>query len=78
MGSSASSDLIPEIESLRGIAISLVFLLHIDTAITIGFHPGAVTHLVVSPLRAFSLGGHTGVSLFFVISGFLLGRPFLR
>lgn len=72
------SNLIPEIESLRGLAITLVFLLHVDTAITLGFHRAAATNPLVSPLRAFSMGGHTGVSLFFVISGFLLGRPFLR
>ncbi len=64
---------VPEIESLRGIAITLVFLLHLSGSLNFG-HP-ALT--VVSPLGAFAVGGHTGVSLFFVLSGFLLGRPFL-
>lgn len=66
---------IPEIESLRGIAITLVFLLHADSWVT--FRPPGQPGALVSPLRAFMNGGHTGVSLFFVISAFLLGRPFL-
>ena len=64
----------PEIESLRGIAISLVFLLHVSGWV---LFPRPLQGIVVSPLRAFASGGHTGVSLFFVLSGFLLGRPFL-
>ena len=65
---------ITEIESLRGVAITLVFLLHISGSV---IFPGRVDGIVVSPFRAFALGGHTGVSLFFILSGFLLGRPFL-
>jgi len=74
-GSESRATLIPEIESLRGIAITLVFLLHADAWVRLRT-PGDPGNLV-SPLHAFMLAGHTGVSLFFVISGFLLGRPFI-
>jgi peptidoglycan/LPS O-acetylase OafA/YrhL len=65
----------PEIESLRGIAIILVLLFHV-----VGFVDGAGGRpgFNVSPLRAFVHAGHTGVTLFFVLSAFLLARPFLR
>ena len=65
----------PEVESLRGVAIALVFLYHVA-----GFVDGTRGQrlgLVVSPLRAFVHGGQTGVSLFFVLSAFLLSLPFL-
>jgi len=69
-----SSTFFPEIESLRGIAIVLVYLHHVDA-------------LVASPDWgprapflgwAFVTAGHTGVSLFFVLSAFLLSVPFLK
>ena len=64
----------PELESLRGWAILLVFLFHADGAIT-GFDRLGTT---VSPLLAFMTAGHTGVTLFFILSAFLLARPFLE
>jgi peptidoglycan/LPS O-acetylase OafA/YrhL len=60
----------PELESLRGVAIVLVFLYHADGAL-LG------SPKVASPLTAFVRAGHTGVALFFVLSGLLLGLPFL-
>jgi peptidoglycan/LPS O-acetylase OafA/YrhL len=60
----------PELESLRGIAILLVFLSHATGFATSGVHS-------VGWLAAFLYGGHTGVTLFFVLSAFLLSRPFL-
>lgn len=64
----------PEIESLRGIAILLVTLHHFFPWVV----PSAArTARVVSPVTAFVAGGQSGVSLFFVLSGFLLTLPFL-
>ena len=58
----------PELDSLRGVAILLVLFFH-------GFDlPGGMTNLS-RPARLFvsaALGGWTGVYLFFVLSGFLI------
>ncbi len=58
----------PELDSLRGIAILLVLFFH-------GFNlPGAMTQ-PRGPARLFvtlTFGGWTGVYLFFVLSGFLI------
>jgi hypothetical protein len=58
----------PELDSLRGVAILLVCFFH-------GFDvPGATTHLT-GAARVFvaaALGGWVGVYLFFVLSGFLI------
>src|SRR5262249_35304911 len=59
-----------ELDALRGVAILLVFFYHCDTVVRHEAH-GA------GPLFAFVRAGHTGVSLFFVLSGFLLAFPFL-
>src|SRR6266446_8853408 len=64
----------PEVEALRGWAITLVFLRHADGLINLGT---TETGSRVSPAQAFVRAGHTGVSLFFIISGFLLVLPFL-
>jgi peptidoglycan/LPS O-acetylase OafA/YrhL len=74
-GISRSSNYFPELECLRGIAIVLVVLFHADGLVRFPF--GNTLGMWVSPLRALMLGGHTGVSLFFVLSGFLLALPFL-
>jgi len=69
-----SASFSPELEALRGWAILLVFLFHADGVIT-GFERIGTT---VSPLLAFMTAGHTGVTLFFILSAFLLCRPFLE
>jgi peptidoglycan/LPS O-acetylase OafA/YrhL len=66
-----SSIPIPQIDALRGIAICLVFLRH-----SYGFLYGSISPTEFWP--AIMMSGHTGVTLFFVLSGFLLSRPFLE
>lgn len=62
---------LPELDGLRALAITLVFVYHADILFTAGHR---------APLPAgleFIRAGHTGVSLFFVLSAFLLAQPFL-
>lgn len=67
----SSGTFIPEIDGLRFVAIAAVVAFHI--------YEYLITRLGMSPLgvvgNAF-LHGNRGVPLFFVISGFILGRPF--
>lgn len=64
----------PELEALRGWAILLVFLFHADGAVIGNGRIGTT----VSPALALITAGHSGVTLFFVLSAFLLARPFLE
>lgn len=64
---------LPELESLRGIAITLVCLFHFQLLIG-----GAkVVERWQNPALVFVRAGHVGVDLFFVLSAFLLSLPFL-
>ena len=69
-----SAHYFPEIESLRGIAILLVFFFHANSRVNLRGDPPGTR---VSLLGAFLAGGQTGVSLFFILSGFLLSLPFI-
>jgi peptidoglycan/LPS O-acetylase OafA/YrhL len=62
-----------ELDCLRGIAVCLVFSLHAEGIVNwlYGVPPD------VSLWRSFTYGGRTGTTLFFVLSAFLLSRPFL-
>jgi peptidoglycan/LPS O-acetylase OafA/YrhL len=62
---------LPALETLRGIAIVLVVLFHFYGIL--GGQPSATTPLMLRWIAA----GNTGVTLFFVLSGFLLTRPFI-
>jgi len=61
-----------ELECLRGIAIGLVFLFH-AYGISFGNHAEPTGFLL-----SFVVHGATGVTLFFVLSGFLLSLPWLN
>jgi peptidoglycan/LPS O-acetylase OafA/YrhL len=71
-GVRASTAYIAEAESLRGIAILLVFLHHANFYTT---QRDGTAVVPVMPV-AFAKAGHTGVSLFFILSAFLLSLPF--
>ena len=62
-----------ECESLRGIAIILVFFYHFLGSIG-GYAPNPHANLATGLL----FGGNAGVDLFFVLSGFLLSLPYVR
>ena len=64
---------IPEIDGLRFLAISWVFLYHLNDYL-IKSHPVNATSISQRIL----MNGHFGVELFFVISGFVLSLPFAR
>ena len=71
-GIRGAGDYLESVDTLRGWAIVMVFLFH---AWGISGAPEAVTGDVL--LLAFVEAGRTGVTLFFVISGFLLSLPWL-
>lgn len=60
-------------ESLRGIAIFLVFVFHFLGSLR-GYGPNPHANIAT----AIFFGGSIGVELFFVLSGFLLTMPFFR
>lgn len=71
IGLSRTRSYIPELESLRGLAILQVLVFHLDGML----RPGLTAD--VSLPYAFVRGGLAGVDLFFVLSAFLLSLPFL-
>lgn len=74
-GIRSSAGFTPELEGLRGVAALLVVAYHCDALLRpLETSPPAG---LLAPLRAFVFEGHTGVTLFFVLSAFLLSRPFL-
>lgn len=69
---------IPQIDGLRFAAIFAVLLFHIRGEVTgRGLSPIAVP-AGAQWFNQLVMNGDRGVALFFVISGFILGRPFLR
>jgi peptidoglycan/LPS O-acetylase OafA/YrhL len=74
VGVGRTSLYLPELEALRGWAILLVATFHLD-----GFVAPLAKQQPGDPslALAFVRAGHTGVSLFFILSAFLLALPFL-
>lgn len=67
----------PDIDSLRGVAIGVVLLLHF--ALAFGLTDSPLGELLGRWwTRALVLNGNFGVTLFFVVSGFLITRNLLR
>ncbi|HXC52131.1 MAG TPA: acyltransferase [Candidatus Limnocylindrales bacterium] len=75
IGLSSDRSYVPELESLRGIAIALVYAFHLDAFVAPEQTDPQLRE--VPQWLAFIRAGHTGVTLFFVLSGFLLSLPFL-
>lgn len=73
LGISRSRTFRPELESVRGIAVVLVVVMHIDAFVVPPDRIG-----VLSPLRALLRSDRLGVDLFFVLSAFLLSGPILE
>lgn len=73
----SGSSWIPEIDGLRFVAIALVVLFHLAAEISAKGVP-LQTRSWYTGLFAFLGRGDIGVRIFFVISGFILGRPFAR
>ena len=65
----------PELESLRGIAMLLVFWFHVDAYVQPVLPPN---RLPVGFWHTWVRAGHSGVDLFFILSSFLLSLPFLE
>src|SRR4249920_3455563 len=58
---------LPQLDAIRGLAAVLVLIYHVRLVLGVDLAPG--------PLAA---GGSSGVGVFFVLSGYLLFRPFLN
>jgi peptidoglycan/LPS O-acetylase OafA/YrhL len=74
----SGSSWIPEIDGLRFVAILLVVLFHLSAELVSKSVVPLTTQPWYSGLFAFLSRGDIGVRIFFVISGFILGRPFAR
>lgn len=74
----SGSSWIPEIDGLRFIAIALVVLFHLSAEVYSKSSVPLIAQSWYSELFTFFGRGDIGVRIFFVISGFILGRPFAR
>jgi peptidoglycan/LPS O-acetylase OafA/YrhL len=73
-----SGKYVPEIDGLRFVAIASVVLYHIERMTEIHYGTGPAGTKLTSIIMAPIFHGGTGVSVFFVISGMVLGLPFVR
>jgi peptidoglycan/LPS O-acetylase OafA/YrhL len=68
----------PELDGLRGLAVLLTVLFHLTLYIprVVALEPSGWLGPALRAAAPFSVFGATGVQLFFVLSGFLLFRPY--
>ncbi len=74
----SSGNFIPEIDGLRFIAITSVVFFHLAGFLSVKDQTKYVEFFDFNILKEILHRGDLGVSLFFVISGFILGLPFAR
>jgi peptidoglycan/LPS O-acetylase OafA/YrhL len=74
----SGSSWIPEIDGLRFVAIACVVLFHLSAEVGVKSGIPLTTHAWYHGVIAAMNRGDIGVRIFFVISGFILGRPFAR
>ncbi|MDP5169901.1 MAG: acyltransferase [Bacteroidia bacterium] len=74
----AHGKFIPEVDGLRFIAITSVVLFHLNEYLGVMDHHAYLASFEWGWLRKILSHGHIGVPLFFVISGFILGKPFAK
>ena len=73
----SAGDYVPEVDGLRFVAILWVVLFHVWGS-TPG-HPAPISDSLVGRGLSWFIGlGHYGVSLFFVLSGYILSLPWMR
>lgn len=72
----SSGKFIPEIDGLRFIAIFSVFMFHLSGFIVAKDQTQYKTTYDFDWLTALLSRGHLGVPIFFIISGFILAKPF--
>jgi len=72
-GATTSKSRVPELDGLRGIAIALVLIVHYFYRDPAANHPPEWIKWVYVHLQNCAALGWTGVDLFFVLSGFLIG-----
>lgn len=69
---------IPEIDGLRFVAVFAVVMYHLTAQLVSKSGYVVTSEAWYRPIIPFFANGSRGVELFFVISGFILGRPFAR
>jgi peptidoglycan/LPS O-acetylase OafA/YrhL len=65
----------PQLEGLRGLAVSLVFLVHFATLVEPWFDGAGAVQALMYAVRCM---GHAGVDLFFLLSGMLIYGTLMR
>lgn len=74
----SSNEFIPQIDGLRFYAVVAVLVFHCTAYLASPAKNPAAAAVAATPFAAWAKAGHSGVELFFVISGIVLGLPFAR